>query len=149
MAVGGSALQCRFDRSAIWKNAEADTLNSQALRSMQQMNDSHARAFLLLTAGLTDLQLSLTVKENGNRLLLRGRALVFRTSPEYQSERLGDKRVETYALASIPGRFHEKNGRETDSGGDGAPRFGAIIYCAEEARCRKRCIGGNGNPGGC
>ncbi len=93
------------------ENAEADTLNSQALRSMQQMNDSHARAFLLLTAGLTDLRLSPSGKEQGNRLLLRAHAS-FEQALNI-SERLGDKRIETYALGYL-GQLYEKDG-QTDS----------------------------------
>ncbi len=76
--------------------AKADDLNSQALREIGGLDVSHAKAFLLLTAGQTDRQIKPAGAESARRLILRANQS-FRQALEIAG-RIQSRSLETYAL---------------------------------------------------
>lgn len=85
--------------------SKADDLNAQALRDIGDLDASHAKAFLLLTAGQTDRQIKLT-GDAAKRLLLRA-------NQSFQNaltiaEKIGSRSLESYALAYM-GQLYEQD----------------------------------------
>jgi CHAT domain-containing protein len=87
---------------------KADDLNSQALQAIAPLDVSHAKAFLLLTAGQTDRQIKLADAESSGRLLLRANQS-FREALEVAGK-IGARSIETYALG-YQGQLYEQDGQ--------------------------------------
>jgi CHAT domain-containing protein len=85
---------------------KADELNSQALREIGSLDASHAKAFLLLTAGQTDRQIKLNGDEPARRLLLRANQS-FREALEIGGN-IRSRSIETYALGYM-GQLYEQD----------------------------------------
>lgn len=84
-----------FDRGDDW--------NGRAIAAIESLPDSHQKAFLFLTAGLTDREAQGGDAEAGKRLKLRahrsfGRALAY-------AEATSDRTIETYALGYLGGMY--------------------------------------------
>jgi len=90
---------------------KADDLNAQALHEIERLESSHAKAFLLLTAGQTDRQLQLTNAESSQRFILRAHRS-FQQALE-TAEKIEDHRIETYALGYL-GQLYEQD-RQPDA----------------------------------
>jgi len=90
------------------ENEKADELNTRALRETQKLEGSHAKAFLLLTAGQTDRQIKYTNAEPAQRLLLRAHN-TFQQALEV-AEQIGDRAMETYALGYMA-QLYELDGQ--------------------------------------
>lgn len=88
--------------------AKANELNTQAFHATDQLGTSHAKAFLLLTTGLTDRQIKLTNAEGAKSLLLR--AYQADQQALKIAEQLGDRPMETYALGYL-GQLYEQDGQ--------------------------------------
>ncbi len=84
--------------------SKADDLNSQALREVEGLASSHAKAFLLLTAGQTDREIQVTDPEATKRLMLRAHRS-FQQALDW-AEKAADRRIETYALGFL-GELYE------------------------------------------
>jgi CHAT domain-containing protein len=91
------------------ENSVADEWNSQALQLTEQLEASHAKAFLLLTAGQTDRQIKGTNAESAQRLVLRAYSS-FRQASQI-AEQLDDQSVETYALGYLA-QLYEQDGQK-------------------------------------
>ncbi|MEN9676618.1 MAG: hypothetical protein RIS76_2514, partial [Verrucomicrobiota bacterium] len=87
---------------------EAEALNSKALQEIAGLGTSHAKSFLLLTAGQTDRQVRTTNGTPANHLLLRANQS-FRQALE-AAEGMGDLPVTTYALGYL-GQLYEQDGQ--------------------------------------
>jgi len=87
---------------------KADDLNTQALREIGLLDSSHAKAFLLLTAGQTDREIKLPDAQPAGRLLLRAHQS-FRQALEL-AEKIEDRPMETYALGYL-GQLYEQDGQ--------------------------------------
>ena len=87
---------------------KAETFNKRALEAIGKFNDSHGRAFLALTVGLTDRRIASTNAEQANRLLLDAHNS-FQQALGI-SERIGDSSIETYALGYL-GALYEQDGQ--------------------------------------
>ncbi len=87
---------------------KADDLNTQALRETERLDSSHAKAFLLLTAGQTDRQIKLADEEPAHRLVLRAHQS-FQQALE-MAERIEDRPIQTYALGYL-GQLYEQDGQ--------------------------------------
>ncbi|HTL59844.1 MAG TPA: CHAT domain-containing protein [Candidatus Limnocylindrales bacterium] len=74
--------------------SRADQLNAQALEAIALLTASHAKAFLLLTSGMTDRQIKLT-DASAQRLMLRAHHS-FEESLKLATQ-IKDRSVETYA----------------------------------------------------
>ncbi len=85
---------------------KADDLNSQALQEIADLDASHAKAFLLLTAGQTDRQIKLTDAESARRLMLRANQS-FQQALEI-AEKINNRSIETYALGYM-GQLYEQD----------------------------------------
>jgi len=90
------------------ENEKADELNTRALRETQKLEGSHAKAFLLLTAGQTDRQIKYTNAEPAKRLLLRAHSS-FQQAFEV-TQQIGDRAMETYALGYMA-QLYELDGQ--------------------------------------
>ncbi len=78
---------------------KAEDFNTQAIQEINRLDSSHAKAFLLLTAGQTDRQIKLTDVQAAQRLMLRAHQL-FQQALE-SAEKIGDHAIETYALGYL------------------------------------------------
>jgi CHAT domain-containing protein len=87
---------------------KADGLNTQALRATDQLDASHAKAFLLLTAGQTDRQIKFTEADLAKGLMLRAHQS-FQQALEF-AENIDDRQIETYALG-YQGQLYEQDGQ--------------------------------------
>jgi CHAT domain-containing protein/uncharacterized protein HemY len=85
---------------------KADELNAQALQETARLSSSHAKAFLLLTAGQTDRQIKLTNAQPAQRLMLRAQQS-FQQALEL-AEKIDDRPIETYALGYL-GQLYEQD----------------------------------------
>ncbi len=85
---------------------KAEDLNAEGLREIEQLKPSHAKAFLLLTAGQRDQKIHPTDAESSRRLLLRAHQS-FQQAVAL-AEKLGDHAVETYALGYL-GQLYEQD----------------------------------------
>jgi len=90
------------------ENEKANELNTRAIRETQKLEGSHAKAFLLLTAGQTDRQIKYTNAEPAQRLLLRAHN-TFQQALEV-AEQIGDRAMETYALGYMA-QLYELDGQ--------------------------------------
>src|SRR5437016_4218172 len=88
--------------------SKADDLNTQALRETDRLDSSHARAFLLLTAGQTDRQIKLTDAKPAPRLVLRAHQSIQQALE--LAEKIDDRSIETYALGYL-GQLYEQDGQ--------------------------------------
>lgn len=86
----------------------ASSLNADALRAVRELPASHAKAFLLLTAGRTDRQIQLTDTDAQKRLFLRANES-FQEALKI-SQQLEDRAMETYALGYL-GQLYEQDGQ--------------------------------------
>ena len=86
----------------------ADELNSRALAATEKLDDSHTKAFLLLTVGQTDRQIKLSGTEETKRLMLRAYQSFQQASKI--AEQIGDRPMETYALGYL-GQLYEQDGQ--------------------------------------
>ncbi len=87
---------------------KADDLNTQALRETDGLDASHAKAFLLLTAGQTDRQIKLTDAKPAQRLMLRAHQSIQQALE--LAEKIDDRSIETYALGYL-GQLYEQDGQ--------------------------------------
>ncbi len=90
---------------------KADELNTQALQETDRLDSSHAKAFLLLTAGQTDRDIKLTNAVPGHHRLLRSHKS-FQHALEL-AEKSEDRAIETYALGYLA-QLYEQDG-QTDA----------------------------------
>ena len=88
--------------------SKADDLNTQALRETDRLDSSHAKAFLLLTAGQTDRQIKLTDAKPAQRLMLRAHQSIQQALE--LAEKIDDRSIETYALGYL-GQLYEQDGQ--------------------------------------
>jgi tetratricopeptide (TPR) repeat protein len=86
--------------------AKADDLNAEALREIDGLDISYAKAFLLLTSGQTDRQLKLNGAEPSRRLLLRANQS-FQQALEIAGK-IQSRSIETYALGYL-GQLYEQD----------------------------------------
>jgi CHAT domain-containing protein len=84
----------------------ADDLNTQALAAINDLELSHAKAFLLLAAGQTDRQIKLAGAEASRRLLLRANRS-FQQALEIAGK-IQSPALETYALGYM-GQLYEQD----------------------------------------
>ncbi len=84
--------------------SKADDLNSQALREVERLESSHAKAFLLLMTGQTDREIQFTDLEATKRIMLRAHRS-FQQALDW-AEKADDRRIETYALGYL-GEMYE------------------------------------------
>ena len=87
---------------------KADALNAQALLETERLATSHAKAFLLLTAGQTDRQIKPTNAEPAGRLLKRAHQSFEQALA--MAEKINDRSIETYALGYM-GQLYEQDGQ--------------------------------------
>src|SRR6266540_4428031 len=87
---------------------KADDLNTQALRETDGLDASHAKAFLLLTAGQTDRQIKLTDAKPAQRLMLRAHQSIQQALE--LAEKIDDRSIVTYALGYW-GQLYEQDGQ--------------------------------------
>ncbi|HEX5218352.1 MAG TPA: CHAT domain-containing protein [Verrucomicrobiae bacterium] len=87
---------------------KADELNAQAISAIGKLDNSHAKTFLLLTAGQTDRQIKLPGTEEAKRLMLRAYQSFQEASKI--AEPIGDRAMETYALGYL-GQLYEQDGQ--------------------------------------
>src|SRR5438876_1219020 len=92
---------------------KTDDLNTRAIQEINRLDSSHAKAFLLLTAGQTDRQIKLTDAQvaqrlSAQRLMLRSQQL-FQQALEL-AEKISDHAIETYALGYL-GQLYEQDGQ--------------------------------------
>src|SRR5204863_2562161 len=90
---------------------KTDDLNTRAIQEINRLDSSHAKAFLLLTAGQTDRQIKLTDAQvaqrlSAQRLMLRSQQL-FQQALEL-AEKISDHAIETYALGYL-GQLYEQD----------------------------------------
>jgi CHAT domain-containing protein len=85
-------------------NEKADELNSLGIREMASLESSHAKAFFLLTAGQTDLQIRFNDPDAAKRVQLRAHES-FRQALQL-AEKENDRPIQTYALGYM-GRMYE------------------------------------------
>jgi CHAT domain-containing protein/uncharacterized protein HemY len=95
------------------ENQKADDFNTQAIQEINRLESSHAKAFLLLTAGQTDRQIKATGSQaaqrlSAQRLMLRAQQL-FEQALEL-AEKIADRSIETYALGYL-GQLYEQDGQ--------------------------------------
>lgn len=90
------------------ENEKAGELNTRALRETQKLDGSHAKAFLLLTAGQTDRLIKYTNAEPAKRLMLRAHDS-FQQAFEV-AQQIGDHAMETYALGYMA-QLYELDGQ--------------------------------------
>jgi len=88
--------------------AKADELNTQAISATERLDNSHAKAFLLLTAGQTDRQIKLSGTEETKRLTLRAYQSFQQASKI--AEQISDRPMESYALGYL-GQLYEQDGQ--------------------------------------
>jgi CHAT domain-containing protein len=86
---------------------KADELNARAISATERLDASHAKAFLLLTAGQTDRQIKLSDSE-AKRLLLRAHQSIQQAAK--LAEQIGDRPMETYGLGYL-GQLYEQDGQ--------------------------------------
>jgi CHAT domain-containing protein len=86
-------------------------LNTRALRVTDQLEASHAKAFLLLTAGQTDRKIKFTNAEPASRLLLRTYKS-FEQARQIAGE-FNDRPMETYALGYLAQLYEQDGQAET------------------------------------
>ena len=86
----------------------AGELNTDALQAIQALPQSHAKAFLLLTAGQTDREFKSTNAPSAQRLLMRAHRS-FQQALEI-AEKTNDRQIETYALGYL-GQLYEQDGQ--------------------------------------
>src|SRR5882724_3161050 len=89
-------------------NEGADDLNTRAIDAADQLEASHVKAFLLLTAGQTDRQIKFTNAEPANRLVLRTHNS-FQQALQIAGE-LKDHPMESYALGYLA-QLYEQDGQ--------------------------------------
>jgi CHAT domain-containing protein len=77
----------------------ADRFNAQALQEMDRLDSSHAKAFLLLTAGQTDRQIKFADAQLAQRGIRRAQQS-FQQALEL-AEKLDDLPIQTYALGYL------------------------------------------------
>jgi CHAT domain-containing protein len=87
---------------------QARDLNAQALREMDRLDDSHAKAFLFLAAGQTDREILSHESEPIEPLLQRARGS-FERALEI-GEQLEDQAIETYALGYLA-QLYDRDGQ--------------------------------------
>ena len=96
----------------IGDHRNADTLNTEALREIERLDPTHAKAFLLLTAGQTDRQIqsthAATHAEPSQRLLLRAHQSTRQALT--LAEGMNDLSMQTYALGYL-GQLYELDGQ--------------------------------------
>jgi len=83
---------------------KAEGLNSRALQAIETLDSSHAKAFLLLTAGQTDREIRVTDAEAAKRILLRAHRS-FQQALEW-AEKAENHQIESYALGYL-GEMYE------------------------------------------
>jgi CHAT domain-containing protein len=88
--------------------SKAEDLNTEALRETDRLESSHAKAFLLLTAGHTDRQIKLTDAERAQRLMLRAHQSIQQALE--LAEKIEDRSIETYALGYL-GQLYQQDGQ--------------------------------------
>jgi CHAT domain-containing protein len=93
------------------KNEEAFELNGRALQEIALLPESHAKAFLLLSAGQTDGEIRFGDSEASKRVMLRGHR-TFQDALEL-SESRADRAVQTYALGYL-GQMYQED-RQTEA----------------------------------
>jgi CHAT domain-containing protein len=93
------------------ENEEADEFNSRALRATDQLDASHAKAFLLLRAGQTDRQIKFTNAEPLKRLLLRAQNS-FQQALRIAEGQL-DHSMETYSLGYLAQLYEQDDQVDT------------------------------------
>ena len=103
-----SLCNCAATAARAGEFQKADDLNAQALREIAVLDASHAKGFLLLTAGQTDRLIKLTNREAAQRLMLRAHQS-FKQASEV-AEKLKDRSIETYALGYL-GQLYEQDGQ--------------------------------------
>lgn len=88
----------------------AETLNQSAIKAIEILEDSHQKAFLLLTAGLVDRQAKLATGDAAERRLLRShRSLQLAAKT---AEAINDRLMTSYALGYL-GQLYESD-RQVD-----------------------------------
>ncbi len=88
---------------------KADDFNTRALQWTEQLDTSHTKAFLLLTAGQTDRQIKLTNAATEKRLMLRAYKS-FEQALQI-ADQLGDLSIKTYALGYLA-QLYEQDGQD-------------------------------------
>jgi CHAT domain-containing protein len=86
--------------------SKADQLNSQALQEIELLGPSHAKAFLLLTSGMTDRQIKLPAASS--RLILRAHDS-FEKSLKLATQ-IEDRSIETFAQGYLA-QLYEQDGQ--------------------------------------
>jgi CHAT domain-containing protein len=97
--LAGALCNAASSSIGIQEYAGADRLNSMALKEIEGLGGTHAKAFLLLTAGQVDRRIKLEEPEAGQRLRLRAHRS-FQQALELAGE-LRDLSLETYALGYL------------------------------------------------
>jgi len=92
------------------QSSRVDDLTVQALREIDRLDASHARAFLLLTVGQIDQQLPSTNAPIESRRMLRTHQSLQQALD--LGQRMGDPRITTYALGYL-GKLYEQDGQRT------------------------------------
>ena len=90
---------------------KTDDLNTRAIQEINRLDSSHAKAFLLLTAGQTDRQIKLTDAQvaqakPAQRLMLRAHQSIQQALE--LAEKIDDRSIETYALGYL-GQLYEQD----------------------------------------
>jgi CHAT domain-containing protein len=85
--------------------ALAGELNAQALLEIERLDDSHAKAFLLLTSGQTDRQIISSATDSAEPFLLRARHS-FQLALALGGQ-LEDQAIETYALGYLAALYEQ------------------------------------------
>jgi CHAT domain-containing protein len=88
------------------KFPQAYELNTQALQELANLDNTHTKTFLLLTAGQTDRQIKLAETAAMNRLLLRANQS-FQQALDI-ARKIGNRSIETYALG-YQGQLYEQD----------------------------------------
>jgi len=85
---------------------QADGLNAEALKAIEELEASHDKAVLLITAAQTDRNIQTVDAKSSRRLSLRARQS-FLTALEV-AEAIGDRRAASYALGYL-GKLYEQD----------------------------------------
>ena len=88
------------------KSEQAEALNGEALKAMEELKVSHDKAVLLITAAQTDRNLQTTNAELSDRSILRARKSLL--SALEIAESIDDRRAATYALGYL-GQLYEQD----------------------------------------
>jgi CHAT domain-containing protein/Tfp pilus assembly protein PilF len=106
---------------------QADDLTGQALSEIERLEPVHGKAFLLLSAALTDLKIGTSTPDAKDRLLLRAHTSL--TQALGLAETLKDLQIKTYALGYLA-QLYERDG-QVEPALDLAAR---AIFAAQQAQ---------------